>query len=95
MKNMFHQSLRLRKLKKKVLYTLSGRCSYLIFASVEIMMLFLWRCKLFYKSGDQWIERGLGNLHIVPLEDEKFQLLVRADTNLGKVLKENISLPTL
>ncbi|VDM18269.1 unnamed protein product [Hydatigera taeniaeformis] len=44
------------------------------------------RCKLFYKKADQWTERGLGNLHIIPSSDEKFQLLVRADTNLGNIL---------
>nr|CDS29077.1 nuclear pore complex protein nup50 [Hymenolepis microstoma] len=44
------------------------------------------RCKLFYKKADQWTERGLGNLHIIPSGDEKFQLLVRADTNLGNIL---------
>ncbi|KAL5111787.1 Nuclear pore complex protein Nup50 [Taenia crassiceps] len=44
------------------------------------------RCKLFYKRADQWTERGLGNLHIIPSGDEKFQLLVRADTNLGNIL---------
>ncbi|KAM7540119.1 hypothetical protein Aperf_G00000040430 [Anoplocephala perfoliata] len=44
------------------------------------------RCKLFYKKDDQWVERGLGNLHIIPSGDEKFQLLVRANTNLGNIL---------
>ncbi|VDN97503.1 unnamed protein product [Rodentolepis nana] len=44
------------------------------------------RCKLFYKKADQWTERGLGNLHIIPSGNEKFQLLVRADTNLGNIL---------
>lgn len=44
------------------------------------------RCKLFYKKADKWTERGLGNLHIIPSGDEKFQLLVRADTNLGNIL---------
>ncbi|VDD74002.1 unnamed protein product [Mesocestoides corti] len=44
------------------------------------------RCKLFYKKSDQWTERGLGNLHIIPSGDDKFQLLVRADTNLGNIL---------
>ncbi|VDL45082.1 unnamed protein product [Hymenolepis diminuta] len=44
------------------------------------------RCKLFYKKADLWAERGLGNLHIIPSGDEKFQLLIRADTNLGNIL---------
>ena len=58
----------------------------MLFVNKKItIMLYLRRCKLFYKSTDQWVERGLGNLHIIPLSDEKFQLLVRADTNLGKV----------
>lgn len=47
---------------------------------------FTMRCKLFYKKADQWTERGLGNLHIIPSDDQKFQLLVRADTNLGNIL---------
>ncbi|KAL7061484.1 hypothetical protein AAHC03_01711 [Spirometra sp. Aus1] len=47
---------------------------------------FTMRCKLFYKKADQWTERGLGNLHIIPSDDQKFQLLIRADTNLGNIL---------
>lgn len=43
------------------------------------------RCKLFFKSDQQWKEKGIGNLHIKPC-GEKFQLLIRADTNLGNIL---------
>ncbi|VEL40981.1 unnamed protein product [Protopolystoma xenopodis] len=49
---------------------------------------FTTRCKLFYKLSDSWKERGLGNLYIKPDGDskDKFQLLIRADTNLGTIL---------
>lgn len=42
------------------------------------------RCKLYYKKDDQWIDRGVGNLHLKPVPENKTQILVRADTNLGK-----------
>ncbi|VDM04114.1 unnamed protein product [Schistocephalus solidus] len=51
-----------------------------------VQLIPLSKCKLFYKKADQWTERGLGNLHIIPSDDQKFQLLVRADTNLGNIL---------
>ncbi|CAH8837315.1 unnamed protein product [Trichobilharzia szidati] len=44
------------------------------------------RCKLFYKVDTEWRERGLGNLFIKPTATDKFQLLMRADTNLGNIL---------
>ncbi|CAL8085857.1 unnamed protein product [Calicophoron daubneyi] len=44
------------------------------------------RCKLFYKLETEWHERGVGNLFIKPTTDDKFQLLIRADTNLGNIL---------
>ncbi|KAF7248438.1 hypothetical protein EG68_08578 [Paragonimus skrjabini miyazakii] len=44
------------------------------------------RCKLFYKVDSEWRERGVGNLFIKPISNEKFQLLIRADTNLGNIL---------
>lgn len=44
------------------------------------------RCKLFYKLDAEWHERGVGNLFIKPTTSEKFQLLIRADTNLGNIL---------
>ncbi|KAF8570719.1 hypothetical protein P879_02165 [Paragonimus westermani] len=50
------------------------------------------RCKLFYKVDSEWRERGVGNLFIKPISNEKFQLLVRADTNLGKCLFHIVSL---
>ncbi|CAH8290541.1 unnamed protein product [Heterobilharzia americana] len=48
------------------------------------------RCKLFYKVDTEWRERGLGNLFIKPTANDKFQLLIRADTNLGKIFVEFI-----
>ncbi|CAI2725837.1 unnamed protein product [Schistosoma spindalis] len=47
---------------------------------------FTTRCKLFYKVDNEWKERGLGNLFIKPTTNDKFQLLIRADTNLGNIL---------
>lgn len=43
------------------------------------------RCKLFYKKDDSYVERGIGTLHLKPI-DGKTQLLIRADTNLGNIL---------
>lgn len=43
------------------------------------------RCKLFYKKDDSFVERGVGILHLKPL-DGKTQLLIRADTSLGNIL---------
>lgn len=42
------------------------------------------RCKLFYKKDNEFKEKGVGTLHLKPAGNEKTQLLVRADTNLGK-----------
>jgi len=44
----------------------------------------LHRCKLFYKKDNEFKEKGVGTLHLKPAANEKTQLLVRADTNLGK-----------
>jgi nuclear pore complex protein Nup50 len=44
------------------------------------------KCKLFYKSGKDFRERGVGMLYLKPLESGKTQLLIRADTSLGNIL---------
>lgn len=43
------------------------------------------KCKLFYQKDGAWTERGVGHLHLKKIDD-KTQLLVRADTNLGNIL---------
>ncbi|XP_005993729.1 nuclear pore complex protein Nup50 isoform X2 [Latimeria chalumnae] len=43
------------------------------------------KCKLFYKKDNEFKEKGVGMLHLKPV-DKKTQLLVRADTNLGNIL---------
>lgn len=43
------------------------------------------KCKLFYQKDGAWAERGVGHLHLKKIDD-KTQLLVRADTNLGNIL---------
>ncbi|XP_045175097.1 nuclear pore complex protein Nup50-like isoform X2 [Mercenaria mercenaria] len=43
------------------------------------------KCKLFYQKDGAWTERGVGFLHLKKNED-KAQLLVRADTTLGNIL---------
>lgn len=48
------------------------------------VLVFLHRCKLFYKKDNEFKEKGVGTLHLKPAGNEKTQLLVRADTNLGK-----------
>lgn len=42
------------------------------------------RCKLFYKKENEFKEKGVGTLHLKLVSEGKLQLLVRADTNLGK-----------
>lgn len=42
------------------------------------------RCKLFYKKESEFKEKGVGTLHLKLTEQGKTQLIVRADTNLGK-----------
>uniref|UniRef100_A0A0B7A2H5 RanBD1 domain-containing protein n=1 Tax=Arion vulgaris TaxID=1028688 RepID=A0A0B7A2H5_9EUPU len=53
---------------------------------VEADALYSKRCKLYYQKDGQWVDRGVGNLHLKPVSDSKTQLLVRADTNLGNIL---------
>lgn len=51
-------------------------------------MLFL-RIKLYYFNTEtqQYSDRGIGNLHLKPSSDgKKTQLVVRADTSLGKCI---------
>lgn len=50
------------------------------------------RCKLFFKKDDGFVDKGVGVLHLKPL-DGKTQLLIRADTSLGNILL-NIILST-
>lgn len=58
------------------------------------------RCKLFYKKGAEFVDKGVGMLHLKKVSsgggeeaaaadgggEEKVQMLVRAETNLGNVL---------
>ncbi|XP_066579752.1 nuclear pore complex protein Nup50 [Amia ocellicauda] len=44
------------------------------------------KCKLFYKKDNEFKEKGVGTLHLKLVADNKTQLLVRADTNLGNIL---------
>ena len=45
------------------------------------------RCKLFYKKGKEFADKGLGMMHLKPVEGtKKTQILVRAETSLGNIL---------
>ncbi|KAK5849468.1 hypothetical protein PBY51_009109 [Eleginops maclovinus] len=44
------------------------------------------KCKLFYKKDSEFKEKGVGTLHLKKGEDNKVQLVIRADTNLGNIL---------
>lgn len=45
------------------------------------------RCKVFVKKEDTFGDRGVGSLYIKPVPNsEKFQVFVRAETNLGNLL---------
>lgn len=52
-----------------------------------ILLFYLFRCKLFYKKEKEFKEKGLGMLHLKPVEGgKKTQMVVRAETNLGNIL---------
>ncbi|KAM3588040.1 uncharacterized protein V6R79_019681 [Siganus canaliculatus] len=44
------------------------------------------KCKLFYKKGGEFKEKGVGTLHLKATEEGKTQMIIRADTNLGNIL---------
>lgn len=50
-----------------------------------VLLSVCYRCKLFFKIGNEFKDRGIGNLYLKPC-GEKTQLLVRAGTALGKSL---------
>jgi len=53
---------------------------------VETDALYTKKCKLFYKKGDSYVERGLGNIHLKKTDESKLQVIIRADTTLGNIL---------
>ena len=53
---------------------------------VEEDSIFSQKCKLFYKKADSYVERGKGNLHLKLTEEQKVQLVIRAETSLGNIL---------
>uniref|UniRef100_A0A1E1XUP1 Putative nuclear pore complex component n=1 Tax=Amblyomma sculptum TaxID=1581419 RepID=A0A1E1XUP1_AMBSC len=52
------------------------------------------RCKLFQKKDNSYADRGVGILYIKP-QNDKHQLLIRADTRLGNILLNIMLAPTL
>lgn len=63
--------------------SLAGRAAWLVIGGLTELLIFLPRCKLFYKKDNEFKEKGVGTLHLKPTANQKTQLLVRADTNLG------------
>ncbi|XP_055370826.1 nuclear pore complex protein Nup50 [Condylostylus longicornis] len=56
-------------------------------AVVEEDSVYSKRCKVFVKHDGNFADRGVGTLYLKPIKDqEKTQLIVRADTNLGNIL---------
>ncbi|DAA29012.1 nuclear pore complex protein Nup50 isoform X1 [Bos taurus] len=53
------------------------------------------KCKLFYKKENEFKEKGVGTLHLKPTANQKTQLLVRADTNLGNILLNILIVPSM
>ena len=52
----------------------------------ELILFTFFRCKLFYKKEKEFVEKGLGMLHLKKVENNtKTQMVVRAETNLGKL----------
>jgi len=60
---------------------------------IEEDALYSKKCKLFYKKGNEYQERGLGNIHLKQTDDKKLQLIIRAGTSLGNILL-NIIVPS-
>ncbi|XP_062566210.1 transforming growth factor-beta receptor-associated protein 1-like [Saccostrea cucullata] len=52
------------------------------------------KCKLFYQRDGKWNEKGVGFLHLKKADD-KAQLVVRADTNLGNILLNIMLSPSI
>ncbi|XP_067855865.1 nuclear pore complex protein Nup50 [Heptranchias perlo] len=53
------------------------------------------KCKMFYKKDGDFKDKGIGTIHLKPVADQKIQLLVRADTNLGNILLNIMLHPSL
>lgn len=53
------------------------------------------KCKLFYKKDNEFKEKGVGTLHLKPTANQKTQLVVRADTNLGNILLNVLIAPNM
>jgi nuclear pore complex protein Nup50 len=59
----------------------------IIIVNILVSKLTSFRCKLFYKKGNEFADKGLGMLHLKPVEGtKKTQILVRAETSLGNIL---------
>lgn len=44
------------------------------------------KCKMFYKKDSEFKEKGVGTLHLKQTGEDKTQMIIRADTNLGNIL---------
>lgn len=53
---------------------------------VEEESIYSKRCKVFVKDDGNYKDRGTGTLYLKSVKDDKVQLIVRADTNLGNIL---------
>lgn len=53
---------------------------------VEEESIYSKRCKVFVKEDGHYKDRGTGTLYLKKVKDDKVQLIVRADTNLGNIL---------
>ncbi|XP_031634125.1 nuclear pore complex protein Nup50 [Contarinia nasturtii] len=53
---------------------------------VEDESIYSKRCKVFVKDDGDYKDRGTGTLYLKNVKDDKVQLIVRADTNLGNIL---------
>lgn len=53
---------------------------------VEEESIYSKRCKVFVKDDGDFKDRGTGTLYLKKVKDDKVQLIVRADTNLGNIL---------
>lgn len=53
---------------------------------VEEESIYSKRCKVFVKDDGDYKDRGTGTLYLKKVTDDKVQLIVRADTNLGNIL---------
>lgn len=79
---------RVEQVEEDAFYSIRYGCVFAPFLKKNLDRTFCnFRCKLFFRKDDKFVEKGVGNLFLKPLDDgKKTQLLIRADTATGETL---------